>query len=222
MPTKTVDEFVVPKCTGKAFVVNKGQTFRVIEHEGKQVASLVFFNAHNYKEQCMTAYSSALSGLLLGTNNRYKPGKLFSKVPYENLMLTVSDDKISHHFMGAHCTKKMMAIWKAPGHRSCSDNFSDALSGFGLTLEDIYSPSAFNAFANVRISPKGDGAIRIDPPKAEKGDYIEFLAEMDVLVAVSACPDDITPMNNHSCKAVRVQILENVKGAGKRTRVRKS
>jgi len=49
----------------------------------------------------------------------------------------------------------MMDIWKAPGHRSCSDNFSDALSDFGVTLEDIYSPATFNAFANVHISPKG-------------------------------------------------------------------
>ena len=44
-----LDEFIMPKCTGKAFLVKEGQSFRVIQIEGKQVASLIFFNAHNYK-----------------------------------------------------------------------------------------------------------------------------------------------------------------------------
>ena len=35
MPTTVVDEFVIPRCTGKAFRVAKGQVLRVIEHEGK-------------------------------------------------------------------------------------------------------------------------------------------------------------------------------------------
>jgi uncharacterized protein YcgI (DUF1989 family) len=101
----------------------------------------------------------------------------------------------------------MMEVLGAPGHRSCSDNFTEALAEFGLGLEDVYSPSVLNAFSNVRIDPKGEGAIRIDPPRSAKGDFIEFEAEMDVLVAVSACPDDLTAMNDHSCKAVEIQIL---------------
>ena len=124
-------------------------------------------------------------------------------------MLTVTDNKVGDHFLGPHCTRTMMDILMAPGHRSCSDNFADALREFGLELEDIYSPSVFNAFANVKIDPKGDGTISIEPPRTEKGDYIEFQAEMDVLVAVSVCPDDKSAMNDHSCKAIKIQILES-------------
>ena len=102
-----------------------------------------------------------------------------------------------------------MEIWDAPDHRSCTDNFADALREFGLKLEDVYSPSVLNAFANVYLDPKGDGTIRIEPPRSEKGDYIEFLAEMDVLVAVSACPDDRSAMNDHSCKDIGIQIFES-------------
>ena len=210
MTSKVINEFVIPKCTGKAFRVNKGQAFRVIEHEGKQVAGLIFLNAHNYKEQFMAEFSGGLNYFHpSGMGSHYRLSKLYSKVPYENVMLTVTDNKIGDHFLGPHCTRTMMNIWKAPGHRSCSDNFIDALGEFGLALEDIYSPSVFNAFANVRIDPKGDGTIRIDPPRTEKGDYIEFLAEMDVLVAASACPDDKSAMNDHSCKAIQIQILES-------------
>lgn len=207
MPSKVIHDFVIPKCAGKAFKVNKGEMFRVIEHEGKQVASLMFFNAHNYKEQFMAEFSGGLNYFHpshLGSH--YRLSKLYSKVPYENVMLTVTDNKIGDHFLGTHCTRTMMEIWKAPDHRSCSDNFTDALKEFGLALEDIYSPSVFNAFANVRIDPKGAGTVRIEPPRSEQGDYIEFLAEMDVLVAVSVCPDDKSAMNDHLCKPIRIQI----------------
>ena len=37
MAWKVVQDIVVPKETGKTMRVNKGQVFRVIEHEGKQV-----------------------------------------------------------------------------------------------------------------------------------------------------------------------------------------
>ena len=210
MPSKVINEFVIPKCTGKAFRVNKGQVFRVIEYEGKQVAGLIFLNANNYKEQFMAEFSGGLNYFHPSRiGSHYRLSKLYSKVPYENVMLTVTDNKTGDHFLGPHCTRTMMDILKAPGHRSCSDNFADALGEFGLELEDIYSPSVFNAFANnFQIDPKGDGTIRIGPPRTEKGDYIEFLAEMDVLVAVSVCPDDKSAMNDYSCKAIKIQIYD--------------
>ena len=210
MSLTIIDEFIIPKCTGKAFKLDQGQTFRVIEHEGKQVASLMFFNAQNYKEQFMAEFSGGLNFAhpeRLGSH--YRVSKLYSKVPYENVMLSVTDNKIGDHFLGTHCTRTMMEIWDAPDHRSCTDNFADALREFGLKLEDVYSPSVLNAFANVYLDPNGDGTIRIEPPRSEKGDYIEFLAEMDVLVAVSVCPDDQSAMNDHSCKDIGIQIFES-------------
>ena len=176
MTSKVIDEFVIPRCSGKAFRVDKGQSLRVIEHEGKQVAGLIFLNAHNYKEQFMAEFSGGLNYFHpSGMGSHYRLSKLYSKVPYENVMLTVTDNKIGDHFLGPHCTRTMMEIRGAPGHRSCSDNFTDALGrSLDWNLEDIYSPSVFNAFANVRIDPGGDGTVRIEPPRSETGDYIEF------------------------------------------------
>jgi len=198
-------QFVIPRCSGKAFRVLKGQTLQVRQEEGGQVASLIVLNAHNYKEQGMARFSGNLSQIL-GTGNHYSLGTVYSKVPYERAMLTVTRDTLGHHFLGPHCTGRMMAIWGAPGHRSCSDNLADALVDFGLTLEDIYSPASINLFANARIELTGDGRIRCLPPAAQRGDLVDFYAEMDVLVAVSACPDDISAMNGHSCKSIGLQL----------------
>ena len=212
MSNQLLEEFTVPKCSGKAFIVEAGHYLRVIESEGKQVAGVMFFNAHNYKEQFMAEFSGGLNYFRppepgkMGSH--YRLGELYSKVPYENLMLTVTDNKIGDHFLGTHCSKLMMEVLGAPGHRSCTDNFSDALKEFGMELEDVYSPSIINVFANVTIDQKADGEVHIRPPRSVKDDYIEFLAEMDVLVAVSACPDDQSPMNDHECKSIGIQIYK--------------
>lgn len=207
MNERTVDQFVIPRCTERAFRVQEGQTLRVIQEEGAQVAVLLAFNAHNYKEQGMARFSGVLSQML-GTGNHYRLGTMFSKVPYERPLLTVTEDTIGHHFLGPHCTARMMEMWGAPGHRSCSDNFADALGEFGLSLEDVYSPAAINLFANARIEPTGEGHFQVKPPVAQKGDYVDLRADMDVLVAVSACPDDVSPMNGGACKSIGIQILE--------------
>ena len=77
-----------------------------------------------------------------------------------------------------------------------------------MELEDIYSPSVLNAFANVSIDPNGDGSVSIAPPRSVEGDYIEFRAEMDVLAVISVCPDDVSAMNDQSCKAIKIQIID--------------
>jgi uncharacterized protein YcgI (DUF1989 family) len=201
-----IQRFVIPPGSGKAFPVSAGQTLRVMQVEGGQVASLLVLNAHDYKEQGMARFSGNLSEIL-GTGNHYRLGTVYSKVPYERAMLTVTRDPVGHHFLGPHCTARMMKIWGAPGHRSCSDNFAEALAGFGLTLEDVYSPASINLFANASIESSGDGRIHLAPSTARKGDFVDFRAEMDVLAVVSACPDDVSPMNGHCCGSIAVRIV---------------
>jgi hypothetical protein len=107
MSASVISDFIVPKSSGKAFKVNKGQLLRVIECEGKQVAGLMFFNAHNFKEQFMAEFSGGLSYFqppdLGRIGSHYRLGELYSKVPYENLMLRVTDNKIGDHFLGTLC-----------------------------------------------------------------------------------------------------------------------
>jgi len=39
---KILNEFVIPKCTGKGFIVKKGEVLRIIDHAGPQVADVIF------------------------------------------------------------------------------------------------------------------------------------------------------------------------------------
>jgi len=204
MPYKIIDEFVIPKCTGKAFIVKKGQAIRVIAHEGKQVADIAFLNAHNYKEQFAARHSMMLNNAE-GLGSLERITKLYSKPPWENIMLTVTDDKVGAHVLGGHCSEKTWELEShQPGHRSCSDNFDECLREFGLSLEDMDSCGVFNVFMKQTIDEKGK--VHFRPPVAEKGDYIDFRAEMDVLVAVSMCPHE-DEVNDFEPKAMKFQIL---------------
>ncbi len=40
---KILNEFVIPKCTGKGFVIRKGEVLRIIDHARPQVADVIFF-----------------------------------------------------------------------------------------------------------------------------------------------------------------------------------
>src|SRR4030042_660021 len=145
MPRKLINEFIIPKCTGKAFTINKGQVLRVIAHEGKQVADIRFLNMNNFKEQFVARHSIALNALQ-GLGKMNKIIKLYSKPPWENVMLTVIDDKVGVHLMAGQCSSKVWEFWGIKGHRNCCDNFDACLKDYGLSMEDQDSSGAFNVF----------------------------------------------------------------------------
>lgn len=44
------NEIFIPAGHARAFIVRRGETFRLIQVEGEQVADAVFFNANDYRE----------------------------------------------------------------------------------------------------------------------------------------------------------------------------
>jgi uncharacterized protein YcgI (DUF1989 family) len=214
MAWKVVKDLVVPRCTGKTIRVNKGEIFRVIEYEGKQVLDLTFVNAHNYKERFAAELSAVLNSMQ-GLGGYYRLTKLYSKPPYENIMATVMDDMVGSgsrggqragHFMIGHCSNRLLELWGLPGARTCSDNFADAYSEIGIKLEDTYTESIFNVWMQSWIDE--DGNMNFGRPLAETGDYTDFLAEMDLIAIFSLCPFEISSCNDFRAKALRFQVLE--------------
>jgi uncharacterized protein YcgI (DUF1989 family) len=74
------------------------------------------------------------------------------------------------------------------------------LDRFGIPPDLI--PTTFNIFMNVVIAP--DGRIDVQPPLSRPGDYIEFVAEMDLVVGLTACSAEES--NNGTFKPIDVEI----------------
>lgn len=90
-------------------------------------------------------------------------------------------------------------------HGSCAENLVLALKelneraglkgakGVGADVSVNTVPAALNLFMNV--ARKTDGGLQFGKPKSQPGDYVRFYAERDVVVVMSACPQDLTGIN---------------------------
>jgi uncharacterized protein len=79
----------------------------------------------------------------------------------------------------------------APDHRSCAQNFAEAIAEHGRSLPR--APSPLNLFMAIPWSEEGE--LEFAPSPARAGDSVTFEAAIDVLVVVSACPMDLNPIN---------------------------
>lgn len=200
MERKIISSLTIPKCEGRAFEVKKGHILRVIETEGKQVGDLTALNLHDFKEVLSPEQT------IWANRSLYKAEKLYSKPPRENVMFTIIDDKVGVHWVhGSRCSKlTYKSLFNVEGHRSCQDNLAEALKPYGISADDV--PGNFNVFMKVEVDENGKPTIMVPP--AQKGDYIDMRAEMDLLVAISACPSELAPTNDYNPKSLGVEIYE--------------
>ena len=77
-------------------------------------------------------------------------------------------------------------------HRSCTDNLHEGLKELGLTAPEV--PSPVNLWMNIPWTedPRPCGSLDFVAPVSKPGDYIVMRAEMDCIVAFSACPQVIS------------------------------
>ena len=94
-------------------------------------------------------------------------------------------------------------VYGRPGMPNCQDNLARAIAPFGLRPETVHDP--FNIFMTTGMNP--DGRPFYLPCDAAKGDYVELIAEVDCLVAISACPGG---SSGSESRPLAVEILEIV------------
>ncbi len=214
---EVVEEFIVPATEGRGCIVKKGQYLRIEQIEGKQVADVSFLNADNPREGFHVGQTTALN-MLEGIGSMTAVKKLYSRPPYENVMLTVVEDTSDHHFvwMGGRCSPKIYDVRNRMGigrkvdvntHRTCQQNLEEAVAPFGVEPDAV--PDVFNIW--MRNDDKAtieEDRMTFLPPTAGPEDYIELRAEMNVLVAVSACPNDQDAVNDGKPKPLRIKVIE--------------
>ena len=87
---------------------------------------------------------------------------------------------------------------------ACRENFLIEAAKHGMSKRDIV-PN-INFFMNVPIDPSGDFTM-VDGV-SKPGDYVELVAEMDVLCLISNCPQINNPCNGFIPTPIQVVICE--------------
>ncbi len=194
-----VSRDVIPARSGKGFSVDKGQVFRIVEEEGGQIGDVWFINRDDPREHFMGHTTFLHEGAY-----PKKFSQFWSCMPNVRPMATMlvehsGDPDLppnfhNHVVLGGHCTiNQWQALSDVKEHNSCHANGIQAVEPFGLGEPEILHDN-FMVFQPSFIGPDGSGdSVQ---SQAEPGDYTEFVADMNLIVAVSACPvgDYAVPM----------------------------
>jgi uncharacterized protein len=195
-----LQHFVIPKCTGQAFEVYEGQALKIVEVEGGQCADMDIFNLHNFKERFGASLTVSIS------HHEYRFEQLFSAAPDCNVMFTILEDPVGVNYCGGRCCWRTYQAhefyqgFDLERHGNCQDNLAAAIAPYGLTPYDVHD--CFVPFMNVVND--SHGRWKIEAPVAQKGDFIVMRAEMDCLVAISACPGELS--NGGAPKPLGIEI----------------
>lgn len=184
---------------GIAVEVGNGEAIEIMDVHGKQTAVFIAFNQHDVNETLSPAVTRGrLSSIMLQLNNRL----------YSNLgqpMLTLEADTVGRHdlLLPAFDQTYFEDVYSAPGHDNCRANLYLAVREWGIAYHDLPDPVTF--FANIGIRQRGELEFRA--PLSEPGDLVTLRAHMDLIVAVSASPQDRNALNDYSPSELLLRVL---------------
>ena len=190
---------IIEKQTGAAFKLQKGQKLKVIDPQGEQVSDMVLFNADDPREKISSGKTLDFEESILITTGDWLWSNRSNK-----MMKILEDTNGRNDFLLAPCSPETFKImYNNPEyHPSCFENLYTNLAPFGIEPDDV--PTAFNIFMNVQFDL--NGKLSVDPPLSKAGDYILFEAEMDLIVALTACSAEDS--NNGSFKPIHYEIIK--------------
>ncbi len=182
------DLIQIPARKGKAAFVSQGQSVKLINTHGSQVVDAWAFARHDLKEFMSMEHTRATlvkimpaTGDHLHTNRR-RP------------IMTIKEDTTPgiHDTLMAACDDYRYGLLGCTDyHDNCTDNLAGAMYALGLSAPE--TPSPFNVFMNIPWTHEGE--LSFDPPESKPGDFVLLEAQMDLVIAFSACPQDILPIN---------------------------
>ncbi len=186
------EQITIPARRGKAARLNKGQSIKVINTHGEQVVDTWAFAADDLHEfMSMEHWRPTVLRIIPEVGDALVTNK-------RRPILTLTEDTSSgiHDTLMAACDSYRYGLLGCTDyHDNCTDNLFAAMRQLGLTPPE--TPSPLNLFMNI---PVLDGR-RLDfyAPENKPGDYVVLRAEMDCVVAFSACPQDMLPINGVNC-----------------------
>jgi urea carboxylase-associated protein 1 len=193
---------VVPAGAPFHHVVRSGQYVRILDLEGNQAADTLFYGVDDPVERFSGPDTIREQGnLFLSTGT-----KLISNEG--NVMLTIVRDLTGRHdTVGGACSAESNTV--RYGHHviyqhACRDNFLNIMTALNLSKRDIVSN--INFFMHVPIEP--DGRLAIVDGVSAPGKYVDLRAEMDVIIAISNCPQVNNPCNAFNPTPIQVSIWD--------------
>src|SRR4051794_29593912 len=183
----------IPARRGEALHLRRGQKARVVNSKGQQVVDTWAFNAADLSEFMSMEHSRVAMSRIIPAigdalvTNRRRP------------ILSLVEDNSGgvHDTLFAACDRwRYEALGCTEYHDNCTDNLWAAMAALGI--QPLETPAPLNLFMNI---PVVDGnRVEIRPPVSTPGSHVTLRAEMGCVVAFSACPQDLVPVNGREMR----------------------
>jgi uncharacterized protein len=216
---REVSDIVVPVRSGHAFELSAGQIVRFSTVDGPQVVDLNLWSKSDPRERFWASRTRQFYGTHVSTGHR-----LWSNLPFLRPMVTFiadtvaygrdGDDAGCHDLLGTRCDPYVNQMLSGAAYDfHCHSNLTRAVAQFGLTEFDVHD--VINLFQVTGLMPDDKRYFMKSCP-ARPGDYVELLAEIDLLAAISLCPggDLAVPLWGEgsdaepNCNPLRVQVFD--------------
>jgi hypothetical protein len=192
-----LSETLVPPREARCFHVPAGHFIRISSVEGSQVGDLNIWNANDLSERFYSGKTRALHGTHVTTGDR-----LWSSFPTMRPMATVVEDTLGwygidefggsvHDVIGTRCDPYTSHLLnETQYHHCCHSNLTRALAvetGLSLHEAEAHVHDVLNVFMCTGFS-RDTGQYFMKASPVRPGDYLEFIAEIDRVGGLSACP----------------------------------
>jgi uncharacterized protein YcgI (DUF1989 family) len=193
----------IPARSGMAVEFKKGQSIKIINTHGTQVVDTWAFAAAAAETRADEYMSMSHSRAATLHICPVVGDRLVSNLRRPMLTLEQDTSPGVHDTLMAACDRARYEGLGVVGghHANCRDNLHRALSRLGRGRpvgdddddDDRHTPDPLNLFMNVPVSPTG--GLAFERPASRPGQFVKFRAEMDCVVAMSACPQDLVQVN---------------------------
>jgi uncharacterized protein YcgI (DUF1989 family) len=180
--------YEIPAREGRAVLVGAGQTLTIVNTHGSQVCDFWAFNAADRNEFLSMPHQHAVSSAV-----GLRQGDALVSNARRPLMMVIEDTSPGvHDTVVAACDMHRYRQLGALGyHDNCTDNLKQALLAIGHSPSGV--PAPLNIWMNTPVA--ADGSISWLAPVSSRGDRFVLRAEMDVIAVMSACQQDMVPIN---------------------------
>ena len=196
-----MERIEVPAREGRGVRLAAGRSFRVVDVEGRQCVDLFALCADDVSE-----YHSAEHTRVHVNRLFPRPGEHFVTNRRRPILFFEDDGTPGlHDMLIAACDPTRYAGLGVEGwHASCQENLERAMAELGH--ERIEIPQPINLFMNIPV--RDGGELGWEPAPTQAGDSVTLRAETDVLLVVSACPQDIVPINDRNPTSIAIEVLD--------------
>ncbi len=218
---KKVDEVVVAPREARSFRVAAGQFFRIVSVDGPQVGDLNLFNASDLTERFFSGKTRQLHATHLTRGDR-----MWSSLPHLRPMATITHDTLEwygfdedgggvHDVIGTRCDPYTEHMLNGEDyHHCCHSNLTRALADeTGQAMADVEMAvhDVLNVFMCTGFT-KDTHQYFMKASPVRPGDFIEFVAEIDLIGLLSACPGgDCSASHSDdqaACYPLRVEVYD--------------